>query len=156
MRFTRILMATAALLGAFTMQSCKIEGCTDNKAINYDGKANTDDGSCKYKEGCTDVTAVNYDYQAGIDDGSCEFEGQAIFWTSQLGGSDTIRVSINGTPRGNITKTFNHPPDCGENGTVTIIMEPGKYGYYAQSNTGIHWEDSVTIYKNSCNDIRLE
>ena len=144
-----------ALIGAISLQSCTIEGCTDKKAANYDAEANSNDGSCEYLPGCTDATAINYSSQAGVDDGSCEFEGQAIFWTKQLSSSDTITVSINGTPMGYMTQPFNHPPDCGSNGTVTIALEPGMYGYRAVSTTGRTWHDSVYIYKNFCEDIEL-
>jgi hypothetical protein len=40
------LIAMSALL-AFS-SSCKREGCTDSKALNYDAKAKKDDGSCTY------------------------------------------------------------------------------------------------------------
>lgn len=33
----------------FIFSSCKKEGCVDSDAINYDEKAKTDDGSCKYE-----------------------------------------------------------------------------------------------------------
>jgi hypothetical protein len=156
MKKTVIFLGALAILGTIAFQSCKIEGCTDKKAINFDAKANSDDGSCEYKPGCTDVTAINYDYQAGIDDGSCEFEGQGVFWIRQLSSSDTITVFINGNSIGYITEIFNHPPDCGAEGTVTLITEPGMHGYTAISKTGMHWEDSVYIYKNYCETIELE
>lgn len=148
-------LAILAFSGAFTMQSCKIEGCTDNKAINYDGKANTNDGSCEYLDGCTDVTAINYNYQAGTDDGSCKYEGQGVFWIQQLSANDTITVSINGTPMGYITKSFNHAPDCDATGAVTITIDPGMYKYSAISKTGLQWQDSVYIYKNFCTPFQL-
>lgn len=63
----------AVLIIAFSA-SCKREGCTDSKAINYDAKAKTDDGSCTYKLGCTDPLADNYDASAVKDDGSCSYQ----------------------------------------------------------------------------------
>lgn len=49
-----------------------ISGCTDSNAINYNPKANRDDGSCIKKiYGCTDINAYNYKEDANVDDGSC-------------------------------------------------------------------------------------
>lgn len=49
-------------------------GCTDKDAINYDSKANRDDGSCRYYVyGCTDESANNYNDKAEKDDGSCKY-----------------------------------------------------------------------------------
>lgn len=155
MKNKSLVIIALALIGAFSMQSCTIEGCTDKKAINFDAKANSDDGTCEYKEGCTDVTAINYDYQAGTDDGSCEFEGEVIFWINQIDIYDTITVRIDGIEMGYITRSYSHPPECGANGTFTLATEPGRYSYYAISKTGKHWEDSVNIYKNRCKNIQL-
>lgn len=56
--------------------ACNKEGCTDPDALNYDPKAETDDGSCEYATvlGCTDTAAINFDSSATEDDGSCEYE----------------------------------------------------------------------------------
>ena len=49
-------------------------GCTDKDAINYDSKANRDDGSCRYYVyGCMDEIANNYNDKAEKDDGSCKY-----------------------------------------------------------------------------------
>ena len=51
-----------------------INGCTDKDAINYDCKANRDDGSCRYYVyGCMDEIANNYNDKAEKDDGSCKY-----------------------------------------------------------------------------------
>lgn len=49
-----------------------VYGCTNANAINYNGSANKDDGSCILKVlGCTDKNAINYNSNANTDDGSC-------------------------------------------------------------------------------------
>jgi len=52
---------------------CYIEGCTDDRAFNYNVDACSDDGLCCKVSGCTDPLAVNYDTDnaACFDDGSC-------------------------------------------------------------------------------------
>jgi hypothetical protein len=44
-----ILQLSLIILSLITMiTSCKKEGCTDSKALNYDSKAKDDDGTCEY------------------------------------------------------------------------------------------------------------
>lgn len=50
----------------------RVPGCMDNKASNFNGSANSDDGSCEYP-GCTDSSATNYNEGANVDDGSCQY-----------------------------------------------------------------------------------
>ncbi len=52
MKTTKIKIG-ALLLGAFVVlgaTSCKKEGCTDSKALNYSTSAKKDDGSCKFAD----------------------------------------------------------------------------------------------------------
>lgn len=52
-----------------------IYGCTDKDSINYDLKANTNNGSCIKKiYGCMDENALNYNVLANISDEGCEYE----------------------------------------------------------------------------------
>lgn len=39
--------------------SCPSYGCTDPEALNYDGDANEDDGSCEYPEACDDNLVIS-------------------------------------------------------------------------------------------------
>lgn len=49
-----------------------VYGCTDSNSINYNSKANKDDGTCIKKVlGCTDQNAYNYNASANTDDGTC-------------------------------------------------------------------------------------
>ena len=58
----------------FLSECESISGCTDSLALNYNGEANYDDGSCLYPVlGCTDSLALNYNEEAMEDDGSCEY-----------------------------------------------------------------------------------
>ena len=46
-------------------------GCTDPLAVNFDSRAQGEDGSCEYP-GCTIRRASNFNASATFDDGSCE------------------------------------------------------------------------------------
>jgi hypothetical protein len=50
-------------LGLLTMVSCRKEGCTDEKAINYNEDAKKDDSSCEYKE--TGTVELKMDHRWG-------------------------------------------------------------------------------------------
>ncbi len=52
-----------------------VYGCTDENAVNYNPKANKDDGSCIAKVlGCMDKMAQNYNSNANVEDNSCKYE----------------------------------------------------------------------------------
>ena len=54
----------------------EVFGCTDDRALNFNPDATTDDGSCEFEEeivGCLDSGAVNYDPYATISNEHCEY-----------------------------------------------------------------------------------
>ena len=52
-----------------------VNGCMDKEAYNYNEKANKDDGSCVAKKyGCIDKEAVNFDFSANMEDDSCQYK----------------------------------------------------------------------------------
>lgn len=52
-----------------------VYGCTDSNSINYNSKANKDDGTCIEKIlGCINEKAINYNEDANTADGSCQFK----------------------------------------------------------------------------------
>jgi hypothetical protein len=64
-----------------------IRGCMDPNALNYNDRAQEDDGSCKYKQedpdpieikGCMDPSALNYNELATMDDGSCKYKDRVL------------------------------------------------------------------------------
>lgn len=130
MNKTILLFGLVLFAGTFGMQSCIIEGCTDEDAVNYDDAA-------------TD------------DDGSCEYEGEAIFWTDADYGVGNISVYVEGSYAGQITGFYSSStPDCGASSSVTISREPGYYTFTA-SASGTTWSSSVYIYANDCTTMRL-
>lgn len=68
-RLSLVLFCLSIFTG-IVLISCNKQGCTDSFAINFDKRAKTDDGSCKYKtdlfigkfagtETCNDGSSVN-------------------------------------------------------------------------------------------------
>ena len=55
---------------AASCQPIPVRGCVDPTADNYQSRANTDSGNCRYT-GCTSSGAFNFDSRASADDGSC-------------------------------------------------------------------------------------
>ena len=52
----------------------EIAGCMDGVALNFNGEATDDDGSCQYPmPGCNELAACNYNPAATVSDGSCEY-----------------------------------------------------------------------------------
>lgn len=50
-------------------------GCTDINSINYDSKAEKDNGSCIKKIlDCMDETALNYNKNSNVNDDSCKYK----------------------------------------------------------------------------------
>lgn len=61
---------------ALSNVTINVSGCTDSAANNYNPRATTDDGSCRYGQNvsdCTNSTATNYNPRATEDDGTCVF-----------------------------------------------------------------------------------
>ena len=121
-RYLRIIIAISIF---FTYNACKIEGCTDNSAINYESKANENDGSCLY-------------------------EGSAIFWVDSNFEFNDITIIMNENTIGIIDGFFTEEPECGVPHGVNITLEPGTYNFTAIDSLGGTWNSSILIEKNGC------
>lgn len=73
---------TCLITNTYVPASQIIKGCTDPNATNYNPLANTDNGTCKYKNtpiyGCTDINAINYNPAAIINDNSCLYKDNHV------------------------------------------------------------------------------
>ena len=79
-----------------------IYGCTDPEAVNFNPKANKDNGKCSYKSifGCTDPKATNYNPLATVSDGSCIYPpepptAQETVYYGKLGGASFDSNELN-------------------------------------------------------------
>ncbi len=96
---------------SYFLGSCRIEGCTESFACNYDETANSNDGSCTFFEsGSTSLTfPLNYAASEIYDDGS-EYASYTIVYnedgtvTNSNGGDYTYKVCSDGTSY-NFTET---------------------------------------------------
>lgn len=138
-RFLVVIVAAIALSG------CKVEGCTDPEASNYDVDANDNDGSCNY-------------------------EGDLVFWyneTASAGlindGSTSLTYYINNQVVGSsASNTFwNSAPNCGQNSSVTATIDLGSSQSVAVSYSVVDqdsfeiWAGDISVDANSCLALEL-
>ena len=85
----------------------------------------------------------------------CDTEkGQLTFWlTSPNYGAVTIY--INDVKQGQLTSYHRGAPDCGDDGTVSVLKPGGTYRFKAVSSKGTKWESSIQIVNDQCQMIRL-
>lgn len=77
------LLSIITLVG---LTSCKKKGCTDSSAINYNGEAKKDDGSCEY----TNLVA----YRSQIQDVKLRYAEMALIGYSEaLSGAEALKLA---------------------------------------------------------------
>jgi hypothetical protein len=153
---TILLTILFAFLIFASLTTCKksVSGCTSSTAINYNDKANKNDGSCIEEiKGCTDNTATNYKANANTNC-CCTYSGNITFWTNKnLGAAIGVTLYVGqGTYINYITKFYQgNFPSCNASGCASFSFVPiGTYNYYAENSNGNYWNGAVTIEKNNC------
>lgn len=129
-----------------SLQSCKIEGCTDPDSVNYDADADTDDGSCEY-EG-----SVVFWYTEAASTGLIENDAQSltIYVADELIGSYASSVF------------FTESPNCEVSSVVSVTKNFGgdkqkTYPYKVIDNNNVTWwEGTVTLEANTCMQFELQ
>ncbi len=100
--------------------------------------------SCSKEQGCTDPLGTNYSETAEEDDGSCTYEGGVVFWYNE---STSIKLvndgaisltyyvdgKIVGSSAANVYWTGLEPPNCGQEGLITVIKDLRDYKTQAYS-----------------------
>jgi len=123
MRLARIFIIS--IVSIAILQTCKIEGCTDSSASNYNSKANSNDGSCIFK-------------------------GEVIFWVDTTFHFNDISVIIDDSVIGVIDGYFTDQPECGIPHSVNIELEEGIYEFTAIDTLGSIYSDTFNIERNLC------
>jgi hypothetical protein len=112
--------------------------------------------SCR-QEGCTNAQACNFDPDADKDDGSCELKGTVTFWQRDNSGYNYTDVTIGGTTVV-ITSEYTNTPNCNASGCANFTLCPGTYSYYAEEQFPgtAYWSGTVVVNNNGCLTIELQ
>jgi len=128
-----------AALGAIQFSSCKVEGCTNVGASNYDPDANFSDESCVFP-GCTDPNAVNYDMEAVGDNGTCIYVSDIHFvLTRTLADTQYVHVYWERLYKGYLDATCSETDISCETNCQSVSLEnlrPGEYYFGAVLRPG--------------------
>ncbi len=104
-------------------------------------------GSCKKREGCTNEAAVNYDKKANIDDGSCVLppdSAKVIFFFVADSTCGLLHAFIDGdTVIWEFSQALFHPDTT----FFGYYMEPGSFNYDIGDNCNT-WADNFTLVKD--------
>lgn len=124
---------------------------------------------CKV-DGCTDLDAVNYDPTADVFDGSCEYEGEIVLWYGQDVSAElldwesaSLSFYVDGQIVGSTSASvyWTAAPDCGDNASITITKDLGKSTalaatYEVVDDWGDTWWSGVLNFEaNTCTAVEL-
>ena len=135
-----LLSGGAPYAGGFGAENCgPVLGCTDETALNYNGDATSDDGSCLYPvAGCMDTLALNFNPAAVEDDGSCQYPVDCSGLTSVL-----VEVTDGSWPS---EVSWELGDFSGGVGTTSACLEDGCISFKMLDSYGDGWNGStVTI-----------
>jgi len=74
--------------------------------------------------------------------------GKTSIWTSV---GERFEIYLNNSYQGTLTQYFTSGnPNCGQDGTLSLVLPAGQYTFSAKSNRNT-WTGNLTIYKGECN-----
>ena len=126
--------------------------------------------SCKH-EGCTDVDSVNFDPKANVNDGSCEYEGSVVFWYNQATAdslqdydAQSLTISVDNQVIGSYATNvyFAEAPTCKTSSVVTTTEDLGgakskSYSYtVTDQDDFVWWSGNINVDANTCTGIELQ
>lgn len=124
---------------------------------------------CKV-DGCTDLDAVNYDPAADNFDGSCEYEGEIVMWYGQNVSTElldwesaSLSFYVDGQVVGSTSTSvyWTGAPDCGDNASITITKDLGKSTALASTYEvvddwgDVWWSGVINFEANTCLQLEL-
>lgn len=120
-------------------------------------------------EGCTDADAVNYNLDAEVNDNSCEYSGSVVFWygeevaTEKQQWATAYTFWVDGQIVGSqaVSMYWSGAPDCGQDASITVERDLGNIKtvaaeYEIIDDTGfVVWEGVINFQANTCEAIEL-
>lgn len=164
-----LMLLSATLVASSTLSSCKKEGCTNEKATNYDEKAKKDDGTCEFDtvvivlpdvEGLTEIGSL--DLSTINTDVTLYAKGDLVT------GYNTIYLSATDPETGAVIDDghFEFTPmmamDAGHEHTTPVMNEvlastdeKGLYKvgvFFVMSSMGGQWRFDLEYHNHAAND----
>ncbi|MEN8251286.1 MAG: hypothetical protein ABFS32_20310 [Bacteroidota bacterium] len=146
MRSVKLILATMllGLIGATTLTSCTVDGCTDPAANNYDVEAEKDDGSCTYPVITFNTTGNDGDVIGEGGSATSTFD-----WTNSLARAE-LNMDITAATGGSF-QVIIEDADGVEvlNETLTVGIGDDSKNVCSTSGTAGTW--TVTVYLTNFN-----
>lgn len=127
--------------------------------------------SCAKKEGCTDQKATNFDEDAKKDCNCCTYESSIVFWLNQAdanyisttGQATVLNYYFDGEFVGSTgaSQYWTASPNCGQNGSMTVTKDLGESKSKAYVLTVVDedgytwWTQTLNLDANTCHQLQL-
>lgn len=126
--------------------------------------------SCK-KEGCTDIESVDYNEKADIDNGTCTYEANGIVFFNEdvsvfliTWGVNNLDFYVDGVYQTSISSNdfISVFPQCGHANSMSVTKNLGgqqtlhsRFEIRVQSDSALLWEGNLYFKANECYSLLL-